>query len=193
LAATNAAHNPPDSAPIGASESAIPPATKATAGPIDAVMVAAAWQQAILPKLKPMARALFSAGQFAGERNGTIVLGLPNETHRSRCETFRADVEAAIAAHFGTKVQLSLVVDNSPGHEDGGLAPVVPLRAGNAAETISVAQGRSSAPPPTLPEPQADDDIDLDDLVDAPPESVLTPLDQLAQAFPGSKLIEDPR
>ena len=42
-------------------------------------------------------------------------------------------------------------------------------------------------------EAQADEDIDLDDLVDAPPESIHSPLDRLAQAFPGSKLVDDPR
>ena len=39
-----------------------------------------------------------------------------------------------------------------------------------------------------LPE---DDEVDLTDLVDAPPESVKTPIDRLAEAFPGSELIED--
>jgi DNA polymerase-3 subunit gamma/tau len=36
-----------------------------------------------------------------------------------------------------------------------------------------------------------DDEIDLDDLVDAPPESVKTPIDRLADAFPGSELVDD--
>lgn len=36
-----------------------------------------------------------------------------------------------------------------------------------------------------------DDDVDLDDLVDAPPESVKSPIDRLAEAFPGSELIDE--
>jgi DNA polymerase-3 subunit gamma/tau len=36
-----------------------------------------------------------------------------------------------------------------------------------------------------------DEDIDLDDLVDAPPESALSTIDRLAQAFPGSELVDD--
>ena len=36
-----------------------------------------------------------------------------------------------------------------------------------------------------------DDDVDLDDLTDAPPESVKSPIDRLAEAFPGSELIEE--
>ena len=36
-----------------------------------------------------------------------------------------------------------------------------------------------------------DDEVDLDDLVDAPPEAVRTPMDRLAEAFPGSELVDD--
>jgi DNA polymerase-3 subunit gamma/tau len=37
----------------------------------------------------------------------------------------------------------------------------------------------------------ADDEIDVYDLVDAPPETVKTPIDRLAEAFPGSELVDD--
>ena len=69
-----------------------------------------------------------------------------------------------------------------------------------AASPVGVDEGRgqneASVPglwtlPPSLP-PRSfpdDDDIDLDDLVEAPPESVKTPIDRLAEAFPGSELI----
>ncbi len=36
-----------------------------------------------------------------------------------------------------------------------------------------------------------DDEVDLEDLVDAPPESVKSPIDRLAEAFPGSELIDE--
>jgi DNA polymerase-3 subunit gamma/tau len=36
-----------------------------------------------------------------------------------------------------------------------------------------------------------DDEVDLDDLIDAPPETVKSPIDRLAEAFPGSELIEE--
>ncbi len=42
-----------------------------------------------------------------------------------------------------------------------------------------------------LPVFEADDEIDLSDLTDAPPESVRTPLDHLTEAFPGSQFITD--
>jgi DNA polymerase-3 subunit gamma/tau len=39
----------------------------------------------------------------------------------------------------------------------------------------------------------ADVDVDLDDLVDVPPESVVSPIDRLAQAFPGSEMVDERR
>ncbi len=191
------------------------PATPAPAAPstaLTAADIAAVWQPTILPTLKPMARALFSAGHFQGERNGAVAFALPNETHRSRCEQYKGDVENAIAAQCGARVQLLLVVDHAPSQDDG-LAPVVPLRSVAPRASVSVspppladgsAHSDASDPFPTTDTPAGqdaegsmaedmDDNIDLDDLVDAPPESVLSPLDRLAQAFPGSKLIEDQR
>ena len=35
------------------------------------------------------------------------------------------------------------------------------------------------------------EDIDLDDLVDVPPEHVVTPIERLTQAFPGSQLMDE--
>jgi DNA polymerase-3 subunit gamma/tau len=45
--------------------------------------------------------------------------------------------------------------------------------------------------PAPIDDPPEDDDVDLDDLVDAPPESVKSPIDRLAEAFPGSELIDE--
>jgi len=55
----------------------------------------------------------------------------------------------------------------------------------DADESLTTESSASSA---ELPD---DDDVDLDDLVDAPPESVKSPIDRLAEAFPGSELIEE--
>ena len=57
-------------------------------------------------------------------------------------------------------------------------------RAG-AAESLGDERARRAA---ALPD---DDDVDLDGLVDAPPESVKSPIDRLAEACPGSELIDE--
>jgi hypothetical protein len=73
-------------------------------------------------------------------------------------------VESALRSALGTPVTLALIAHGA---------------------------GTSSAPPPA---PAADEgaDIDLDDLVDAPPQAASTPFERLANAFPGSELIDDP-
>jgi DNA polymerase-3 subunit gamma/tau len=46
------------------------------------------------------------------------------------------------------------------------------------------------APAPPVDDP-ADTEIDLSDLTDAPPEAVRTPIDRLAEAFPGSEFVTE--
>jgi DNA polymerase-3 subunit gamma/tau len=134
-----------------------------------------------------MARALFSAGHIVGDSNGTLLVGLPNETHRSRCESHRGDVEAAIAKHFGVGIKLTLVVDTSSPSE-GGQGSSSSSRNNNTDPTDTGSP--RPAEPRALPK---DEEVDVNDLIDAPPESVVSPIDQLTQAFPGSKLIDEPR
>ena len=176
----------PTPAPV-ATPAPAPAAAAAPSGSIDAAMVSAAWQQSILSTLKPMARALFSAGHIVGDSNGTLLVGLPNETHRSRCESHRGDVEAAITKHFGVGIKLTLVVDTSSPSE-GGQGSSSSSRNNNTDPTDTGSP--RPAQPQALPK---DEDVDVNDLIDAPPESVISPIDQLSQAFPGSKLIDEPR
>ncbi|MEO6124279.1 MAG: hypothetical protein ABIR32_11270, partial [Ilumatobacteraceae bacterium] len=188
---------PPESARPAEPAPVAAPAPTAVAAPVVAPVaaqpgdaanvagrVAAAWQAEILPTMKPMARALFSAGHFVGERNGALTFGLPNDTHRTRCEQHRVEVQAAIAAFTGVDVTVALVVEAGKGAGDGHddhLAPVVPLRSGQwGSSTASVAAPADE-----------DEDIDVDDLVDAPPGSVKTVEDRLSDAFPGSVFVDD--
>ncbi|MEI7755606.1 MAG: DNA polymerase III subunit gamma/tau [Actinomycetota bacterium] len=175
-------------APAPAAAAAPAPAA-APSGSIDAAMVSAAWQQSILSTLKPMARALFSAGHIVGDSNGTLLVGLPNETHRSRCEGHRGDVEAAITKHFGVGIKLTLVVDTSSPSEGGQGNSSTSRNNSNNTDPTDTGSPRP-AEPRALPK---DEDVDVNDLIDAPPESVISPIDQLSQAFPGSKLIDEPR
>ena len=61
-------------------------------------------------------------------------------------------------------------------------------RARAAAAADTEAATAAEAPVPVF---EPDDEIDLSDLTDAPPESVRTPLDHLTDAFPGSQMITD--
>jgi DNA polymerase-3 subunit gamma/tau len=143
----------------------------------DGNLVAAAverWGGEIKPTLKGFARAMYSNISVLGERNGALAIGVSNETHRAKCEEHRKDVEAAIAAVVGGKVSVQLVVLNAPVDHEGGTGDVAPL--------VRRAPGGPSA---------EEESIDLDDLVDVPAEAVVSPIDRLTQAFPGSQLVEE--
>ena len=108
-------------------------------------------------------------------------------------EQHRDAVEQAWKAATGRPVTVAVVVGGdgavgaplgATGGDEGGSGP-----SGRPSNTRDVPR---SAPAPAVADegPEANEDIDLDDLVDAPPGTVPTTLDRLAQAFPGAELIE---
>jgi DNA polymerase-3 subunit gamma/tau len=169
------AATPPAAAPAP-SPAPAPAASAAPAAGATAEQAVARWSSDVVPTLKPLVRAIYSVPRVLGVRDGVLTLAVPNDTHRSKCEQFRADAEAALVAVLGARVPLAFVVDAT--HDDE------PPR---GAVTASAAAPAAPAPA------EADDDIDLNDLVDAPPESVVSPIDRLAQAFPGSEMIDERR
>ena len=128
-----------------------------------------AWGDVVLPALSRKAKTRFQVGRFMRVDDDAAVFGLPNKIHVGKCEEVRADVESALAAHFGRVVPLRIVVD------DG--APPPP--------------GSTPVAPPT--EPDAPDDvadIDLSELTDASDAAVST-VDRVAEVFPGAELVEE--
>ena len=96
-----------------------------------------------------------------------LVISFAGEPHRLRAEEYRREVEKALAAAAGRPIILSLVVDDHASHDD------------------NVVQLKRSEPV------QADEDVDTGDLVDVPAEAIISPIDRLTQAFPGSEIIEE--
>lgn len=172
------------------------------------------WENTIRPALRRMARAVYAPADFVSSTHTMVTLSVPNAVHRKKCEQERPTVEAAIAEYTGAPVSVELVsgpgedgdggggggerVAPTPNGETQGTGPTPPDRAPSVAADVDEGRGQNEASvpglstlPPSLP-PRSfpdDDDIDLDDLVEAPPESVKTPIDRLAEAFPGSELI----
>ncbi len=155
-----------------------PPPTRAPAPPAPAPSAAGAplpsrdeltlaWGDAVLLSLSPRAKSRFRVGRFTESEGGRATFALPNAIHRDRCEEVRVDVEQALAAHFGRPVPLRLVTEDPPG----------------TAGSPAVAGG---APPPP-----DDESIDLDDLQDAPPAEVRSPLDQVLSTFEGATVVEE--
>ncbi len=137
-----------------------------------------AWADHVLTALRPAVKARFAAGRFVSVDDAGAVFGLPNQAHRDKCDERRADVEAALADHFGQPVPLRLVVDDG----SGGAEPPPRPDAGPAAA-------------PTDETDETDEDevasIDPAELVDAPSTASGGGLDKLTEAFPGAELVEE--
>ena len=159
----------------------------ATPDPVDAATRAAqVWGSEIMPTMKSLARAIFAATKLLGAREGALAVAAPNDAHRAKCLQHLNEIEAAVAKAVGAPVKVVVVVDGAVAFDDFGSddAAPAPTRATGATNT-TVTRLPTPAPPPD------DDDVDLDDLVDVPAEAVVSPLDRLTSAFPGSQLVDE--
>ncbi|HUQ62313.1 MAG TPA: DNA polymerase III subunit gamma/tau [Acidimicrobiales bacterium] len=161
---TQARQRPPASVPKSAKES-----TATTVAPFPTRdELTLAWGDGILAKLPRRSAVRFQVGRFVGVENDVAVYALPNPVHRDRCEEVRAEVEHALSEHFRRRIPLRVVVDS-------GATPTA---------------SEAAAPDPK-DQPAADDDVDVDDLRDAPPGTLASPVDHVLQAFEGAKVIEE--
>jgi DNA polymerase-3 subunit gamma/tau len=164
-----------------------------------------AWEQTVKAQVKPIVRALYSAGSFVGQSaDASWQFSVPNEAHGGKCDEHRPAVEAALAAVVGAPVTIEFVVGGRSLDDPGGPPPDptpggVPRpapRSGPSGRERAAMAAAAVSDEPDEPEveayvPEADEDVDLAALTDAPPESVKTPIDRLAEAFPGSELMTD--
>jgi DNA polymerase-3 subunit gamma/tau len=116
-----------------------------------------------------MARALYAGAEFVSGGASSLTLSFQGGVPLAKCEQHRPSVEAALSDALGRSVTVELT-------HGGSAAP---------------ARGEDPAPAPAVPAPLEEDEIDLDDLVDAPPEAHKSGIDRLAEAFPGSELVEE--
>ncbi|CAN5502852.1 hypothetical protein BH20ACT2_BH20ACT2_23630 [soil metagenome] len=127
------------------------------------------WGDRVLPSLPGLARAMYGVGRFVDVSGGAAVFALPNAMHRDKCEEKRADVEAVLARQLGRPVPLRLVVDEPAG-------PQATTGAASGASGGAIAE--------------ADEDIDVHGLVDAPVDD-RSGVDVLTEAFPGAEMINE--
>jgi DNA polymerase-3 subunit gamma/tau len=182
-------------------------------------ITADAWDNTIRPALRGMARAVYGPTVFVRSTDSSLTLSVPNAVHRAKCEEQRAAVEAALAAFAGGPITVELIDGgdgggagvrgaaepsapasspaSSPGPVDAGAGASADAasspRARGLAAAAATAAGDSidDESPAGFVDLPDDDEVDLDDLIDAPPETVKSPIDRLAEAFPGSELIEE--
>lgn len=169
----------PNDAPFAAvDQTAVDPAAVARAVEV--------WGSQVMTSLKSLPRAIYAATKVLGVRGGMVAIAAPNEAHRLKCQQHLPDVEAVLLKVVGAPVKLVLsVYDSSAENNDDSDDNVKGGTSNDGTSNANVIHlKRPAAPPP-------DDEVDLDDLVDAPPEAVVSPVDRLAQAFPGSQIIDE--
>jgi DNA polymerase-3 subunit gamma/tau len=191
---TPASTAPAGTAPRAAGADAEPGASPA-ASAAGSSITADVWELTVRPGLRGMPRAIYAPAAFVGSTPTTLTLSVPNAAHRAKCEQHRAAVEAALREFAGVVVKIQFVEgDGGGGGEREVLTPgAADVAAGPASALPASSPAAEDAPTverveSVLPD---DDDVDLDDLTDAPPESVKSPIERLAEAFPGSELIEE--
>ena len=159
----------PGSTPSPSTTPIIPTGVATVVRPLELEAIRGDWD-AVLEAMPRKARVRFSGVGVREVIDGTVVVAFPNEVHRSRCEEFRLDVEAALATRFGTRAPVRFVTDETAtSRADGG------------------ARG-GSAPDDAPPLAEADDVIDLTELTDAPRGGGI--IEQLTSAFPGAELVD---
>lgn len=183
---TTASGPAPTPAPVSAVSAPTPPAEAASAASpvtspvtsLDAAREAraatdvdpvAVFETHVKGSLKGMAKAIFMGGKALAVRDGVLVIGFSGDAHRNRANDYRGDLEAAMSDALGKTIAISLVVDGSADDDTNVVA----------------------LPSAALQAAPADDEVDTSDLVDAPPEAVVSPIDRLTQAFPGSHITDE--
>jgi len=116
---------------------------------------------------------MFAAGSVVSVADGEVVVAVPNEVHRQKCEQKKGDVEAALSSAVGSAVSLKLVADG------GASAP-------SGSATSGAGPGRSE------PEVETFEDLGVDDVSDLPdaPDAAVGGVDALTEAFPGAEFVE---
>ncbi len=122
-----------------------PPTTQPAPPSTPTMSVPDAWEQTVKSQVKPLVRALYSAGSFLGNTGDTWQFGVPNEAHGSKCNEHRAAVEAALSQAVGAKVTIEFVVTSRSSHDaDHSSTP---------AATAQPAPATTAAPAATTPAP----------------------------------------
>ncbi len=171
-------------APINAATGKVQLGGKATvavaapsAGPLSDEQLVSQWTD-VVSGFKALARAVFSAVNAVSCVDGVLTVSAPNDAHQRKAQEHVAAVETQLSAITGRKITIAF---NAP-----------------AAKPSAAAPARTKAPVAT-DEQIAEavfEDVDPSQLTSAPTTKSTTTTsveEQLAKAFPGSKLVEKPK
>jgi DNA polymerase-3 subunit gamma/tau len=171
-------------APINAATGKVQLGGKATVavaapsvGPLSDEQLVGQWSD-VVSGFKALARAVFSAVNAVSCVDGVLTVSAPNDAHQRKAQEHVAAVEAQLSLITGRKISIAF---SAPTGRPSAAAPV-----------------RAKAPVAT-DEQIAEavfEDVDPSQLTSAPTTQSTTTTsveDQLAKAFPGSKLVDKPK
>jgi DNA polymerase-3 subunit gamma/tau len=171
-------------APINAATGKVQLGGKATvavaapsAGPLSDEQLVAQWTD-VVSGFKALARAVFSAVSAVSCVDGVLTVSAPNDAHQRKAQEHVVAVEAQLSSITGRKVTIVFI---APTAKPSAAAPVRAKAAVATDEQIAEA---------------VFEDIDPSQLTSAPTTKSTTTTsveEQLAKAFPGSKLVEKPK
>ena len=179
-----------------------------------------AFGDVVVPRLKGIAKAIYTGGRFVAVTDGAAVFALENAPTRDRAEKHRLAVEGLLADHFGRPVPIRLIIESEAGAVAKGSGGALVAGsagasgrspAGTSGDRGREAASRSGGPfDPAVTAETSDGGAaaaagaDADDADDAGEEASLmtevdeledadvstSGVDKLAAAFPGAELIE---
>jgi len=145
------------------------------------------WGDKIFLGMSHGVRSVYRSGRWLALEGGTAVFAFDNPQSLQRGEEQRAEVEAALAAHFGARVGLRLVLDPA-----AASAPMAPAA---SAPPRRAARGAPGEPPPfegPLPDrPPAEEEVSAEEFaqLEVAPDAPASAEALLFQAFPGTEEI----
>lgn len=156
----------PVSSPTGASEPpAAQPKPTARSSQHDSHSVEAVWSDSVRSSLAGMARALFapaSIGAVVATDSGlSVEILLPSEVHAQKCGAHREAVQQQLAQSLGMVVELTLSVERTTPTGDSRVSSEI-----------------------------AEEPVDPNDIIDAPNTPQRSPEEEIADIFPGTRLIK---
>ena len=142
-----------------------------------------AFGDSVVPRLKGVAKAIYSGGRFLAVADGTAVFALDNAPTVERAERYRSAVEELLAEKVGAPVPIRLVTEADADAYAGGTTP-----ASSSAEDARRARGSEVAESPADGAEEEELVARVDELEDA--DVATRGVDKLTEAFPGAELIE---
>ena len=126
----------------------------------------------VLASLKPLVRALYSAVQPQDCVHGVLTVVAPNQVHSTKAQEHSEIVQVVLSGVAGRTITLAFGTPISIRGKS--------LSSSSSPRTTGLGSADS-----------LDDEIDPTDMVDGPRGSATNAVDRLAQAFPGSQIIDN--